>query len=171
MRTGRSLTVCRGDLPSTGGFSQLGGGSLPGGFSMLGGFPARGISLPGGSPCPEGVLPAWGISLPRGGLPAWVSPYLGGSPCPGVSPCLGGSPCPGGSPCLGGSPCWRPPLWTESQTPVKTSLRPVKMLEEQWKHGCRMKMNGPKRGSWNFSTGMVLIFTDFPIAMCIVKNQ
>ena len=63
MRTGRSLTVCRG------GFSWQAGFCLPGVLPAGGVLPARGVSLPGGSPC-RGVLPAGGFSLPEGGLPA-----------------------------------------------------------------------------------------------------
>ena len=65
MRTGRSLTVCRG-----GGFSLAPGGSpcrgslpAPGGLPALG-SPCRGVfSLPGG------VSPYRGVSIPGGGSP------------------------------------------------------------------------------------------------------
>ena len=69
MRTGRSLTVCRGEgfsLPRGGD-----GGLLAGVSPCLGGLPAGGpLARGGGSPCPGG------FSLPGGG---------GGS-----SPCLVG---------------------------------------------------------------------------------
>ena len=60
MRTGRSLTVCRGGFSLPGGFPAR-GVSLVGGVSpCLGGSPCQ-----GGSPCPGGV-PAGGFSLPGG---------------------------------------------------------------------------------------------------------
>ena len=59
--------------------------------------------------CYQGGLVLGGCLLPGG------SPYQGG----GVS-LQGGSPCPGSLLARGGSPCQRPPLWTESQMPVKT---------------------------------------------------
>ena len=95
MRTGRSLTVWRGE-----------GGSPCLGVLLAGGSPCRGVSLfggvllAGGSPC-RGA-PWWGGGSPcQGGLPARGSPYWGGSPCWGVS--LAGGVLPaGGSPCKGG---------------------------------------------------------------------
>ena len=77
MRTGRSLTVCRGGgvLPAGGvpcpwglpggGVSPLPGRvSLPGGFSLSGG-----CSCPGGSPCRGGV---WGGTPCRRPPPPWT---------------------------------------------------------------------------------------------------
>ena len=83
MRTGRSLTVCRSQLP--GGVSALGEGvSAPGRVSAPGGclLPGSGVSAPGGV-CSRGV------SAPRGCIP-------------------------------GCTEAENPPLWTESQTSVKT---------------------------------------------------
>ena len=63
MRTGRSLTVCRGGL-------SLSGGPCPGGFPAGASPCPWGVSLPGGSPCPGGVsLPGVGFSLPETPLP------------------------------------------------------------------------------------------------------
>ena len=62
MRTGRSLTVCRG------GFSLPEGGLPAGGFSLLVGSPCQGgFSLPGGVLLAGGGSPYWGVSL-RGGF-------------------------------------------------------------------------------------------------------
>ena len=91
MRTGRSLTVCRSQLP--------GGGCL-----LLGGLLGAGV-------CSEGCL------LP--GVSA-----LGGL-LPGGCVLQGGVSAPGGSARGGVSQDalrQRPPLWTESQTPVKTLI-------------------------------------------------
>ena len=93
MRTGRSLTVCRG-------------GSSP--------CPGGGSPCQGGSPCRGGLLA-------RGGLPTrGVLPARGCLPARGVLPAGRGSPCPGGLPARGVLPARDPPLWTESQTRVKT---------------------------------------------------
>ena len=105
MRTGRSLTVCWSLLP--GGGSGPGGCLLPGGSGPVpgvcsGGVWSRGVSASGG-------VCSGGQSGPRG---------VGGSgPVPGGL-LLGGSAPRGVS-----QHALRqntPPLWTESQTPVKT---------------------------------------------------
>ena len=149
MRTGRSLTVCWGVLPT--------GGSLPGGS------PCWGVSLPG-----EGVsLPSW-VSLPVGSPCRGVLPARG-SPCPGGSPCLGGLRArgvlpargvslPGGSPCLGGLlargvslpgvgfslPETPPPVnrithSCKNITLATTSLRPVMTYVLAFLDKCRLK--------------------------------
>ena len=102
--------------------------------------PSRGVSLPGGaslwgSPC-QGVPPSGGVSLPGGCLLRGVSlpgdasflggllaggVLLGGSPCQGVPPSQGVASFWGGVSLQGRSHCREnPPLWTESQTRVKT---------------------------------------------------
>ena len=120
MRTGRSLTVCRSLL--------RGGGSVP-----------RGCLLPGGSVCFGGSAPGgcllWGVSAQGGvwsqGVSAPGGVSSGGLSAPrGVSApgdcLLGGCLLWEGGVCSGGgvSPACTeadtPPLWTESQTPVKT---------------------------------------------------
>ena len=74
---------------------------LPGG----GGFSLRGACLVrGGSPCWRGVCLVWG-GLPAGG----VCLVWGGSACSGGGFLPAGGACPE-----------KPPLWTESQTRVKT---------------------------------------------------
>ena len=92
MRTGRSLTVCRSQLP--------GGCLLWGGVCSWGG-----VSAPRG------------VSVPRGVSALGVCVYSQGGLLPGVS-------APGGVCSRGGvsqdALRQRPPLWTESQTPVKT---------------------------------------------------
>ena len=120
MRTGRSLTVCRSLLPG-------GGGLFPGGVCSRGGVSALGGLLPGGV-CSGGCL-LRGVSGPRGCLlPGGVS-SRGGCLLPGGC-LLRGTVCSGGV-CSGrGCLLWgvypsmhwgrHPPLWTESQTPVKT---------------------------------------------------
>ena len=130
MRTGRSLTVSwrllpGGCLPGLGGCLPGLGGCLPG----LGGVClVRGVSAWSGGclPGPGGVCLVWGVSAWSGGC----LPGLGG--LPGPAGCLPG---PGGSAWSGGLASHHalrqtPPLWTESQTPVKTlpwqtSLGPV----------------------------------------------
>ena len=108
MRTDRSLTACReGGLP-------VGGGGVGG---------VQGVSLPGGLPI--GGSPCWGGSprlgglLARGGSTCWGGLLAGWGLTAGGVSLLGGL-LAWGSPCQGGSPCQRPPLWTESTTPVKT---------------------------------------------------
>ena len=102
MRTGQSLTICRGGVSCHGGASPCQRVSLPGGLLARGppcrGYlPARGVSLLGGTPCQggspwkggspcrghpsQGGLPGRGASLPEGGLPArGVLPAWGGLP-------------------------------------------------------------------------------------------
>ena len=67
MRTGRSLTVCRGS-PCRGGRPPSGGSPCQG-CLLLGGLLARGVPPSGGSPC-QGVPPSGGVSLP-GGASFW----------------------------------------------------------------------------------------------------
>ena len=112
MRTGRSMTVCRGGLLAGGspcwGVSLPGGGFfLPGGFPCQGGLPARGVSPLGGPPC-------------QGGLPA-----RGGSHCRGVS-------LRGDLPARGVLPARDPPMdkiidTSKNITLATNSLRPVTM--------------------------------------------
>ena len=72
-------------------------------------WPYAGVCFPGGVWSGEGVV--LGVCVVQGG----GGP--GGSGPGGSGPRGSG---PGGSPYPGGSPCQRPPLWAESQTPVKT---------------------------------------------------
>ena len=120
MRTGHTLAVCCSLLWGGGGFSLVGGClPVPWGFSLVWG---------GVSAWSQGMF-AWsgGLLLGPGGfslVPGYVftrvcdSVHRGGLPGP-----RGGSPWSGGW-CLpgpwGGGVLWRPPLWTESQTRVKT---------------------------------------------------
>ena len=55
MRTGRSLTVCRGVLPSRGGASLQGGCFLPGGGGCA---LSQGLSFRGGASFPGGWYPS-----------------------------------------------------------------------------------------------------------------
>ena len=94
MRTSRALTVSQ---------SMLCAGGVPG----LGGVPGpgeRGVPGPGegGVPGPRGGVPGWGCTWSWGLYLVW-----------GVYLVLG-VPGPGGVPTQA-----LPPLWTESQTPVK----------------------------------------------------
>ena len=118
MRTGPSLTVCRGGW---GVVSLLGGllgrGMPPWGVSFPGGCLLWGVSLPGeGGLLGRGVSfwgsPSGGVSL--AGVPPWGVSFPGGC-------LLGGSPSQGrGSPSGGWVSLRQTPLWTESQTRVKT---------------------------------------------------
>ena len=130
MRTGRSLTVCRGggSSPCRGvsllggvllaqgeGVSLLGGVLPAGGYPCQGGLLARGVSLPGGFSLLGGLLAKGGL-LAGGGLPAG-----------------GGSPCLGGLPARGVSLPETPPPSVDRITDTSknitlatTSLRPVK---------------------------------------------
>ena len=117
MRTGHSLTVCRGGGPCQG--VSLPGGVLPAGR----GSPTRGVSLLGvllaRGGCQGGLL-ARGFSLSRGVLPA-----RGG----GLA-ARGGSPCQGGLPARGVLPAGDPPVnrmtdTSKNITLATTSLRPV----------------------------------------------
>ena len=103
MRTGRSLTVCR---------SLLRGGVCSRGWGWGGG------DCSGGGVCSRGVSASWGgVSAPRG-----VS-ALGGCLLWGMSALGRGCLLRGG----GGIPACTEadtPLWTESQTPVKTLTWP-----------------------------------------------
>ena len=146
MRTGRSLTVCRGGSPCPGrppcqGGSPCQGGLLARGASLPGGLLARGVSLPGGVLLPGGCLLAGGVSLP------------------------------GGPPCRGGSPCRRPPLvdritdTRKNITLASTSLRPVIM-------GCTVKSGHIHtcylvNFAWteNFNNGLCIHFSD-----CVNRN-
>ena len=83
--------------------------SAPGG-SALGGVWSWGVSALGGS--------ALGGVWSQGGGGGACS--KGGGSGPGGHLLRGGPPCWGGLLAGGGSPCQRPPLWTESQMPVKT---------------------------------------------------
>ena len=107
MRAGHSLTVCRSLLP--GGYLLPGGGSAPGGLSAPKGSLLRGgVSAPGGCLHLGGVC-SWGVSAPWGCV------------CPrGV--CSRGMSAPGGVGGVVSQHALRQtaPLWTESQTPVKT---------------------------------------------------
>ena len=128
MRTGRSLTVCCslfgpgwGGSPWSRGVSVWSGGSP---WSR-----GEGVCLvPGGwcLPGPGGLLGPGGVCLVQGGSP-WSGgclPGLGGSPwSQGVSVWSRGvllGPRGGGVCLVPGGALRRPPLWTESQTRVKT---------------------------------------------------
>ena len=91
MRTGRSLTVCRGGGLIMGGCASFLGG-LPAGGAPLGGegLLARGVSLPGGVSLLGGLLQEGGTegAFFQGGLLAgggasfwrWGASFLGGTP-------------------------------------------------------------------------------------------
>ena len=92
------------------GVSAPGGCLLPG-VSAQGVSAPRGVFAPGGCVCSQGGVSApGGCVCSRGGLLWWVS-------APGGVSALGGS-APGG--CIPACTEADTPLWTESQTPVKT---------------------------------------------------
>ena len=124
MRTGRSLTVCwrllrGGCLPASGGSDWSRGGVGVSAWSGEGVYLVLGGCLPG-----RGCL-VWGVCLVTGGggvCLVWGGVYLVRGDVYLVGGCLPG---PRGGVWSGGS--WHPsmhwgrsPLWTESQTPVKT---------------------------------------------------
>ena len=94
MRTGHSLNVCRSQLPGGGVSAPRGVCLLPGGVSTPGGVCSRGGLLRGGVCSQGGGLLQGGLLQGGGGL------LRGGVSQDALRQ--------------------RPPLWTESQTPVKT---------------------------------------------------
>ena len=138
MRTGRSLTICRGVSLPWG--ASLPGGVLPAegppcqgvltakGVSLLGGLLARGPPCLGGSPCQGGLL-VRGVSLVGGLLARGVS-LLGGwgwFSLPGGSPCQGGLLAGGGFSLPETPPVDRITDTSKNITLATTSLRPVKL--------------------------------------------
>ena len=95
MRTGRSLTVCWRLLP--GGGCLVKGGVWSGGCLLWGVSGLGGVSAPGG--CGLGGVSGPGVSAPGGYLVRGV--------------------CSGGGVASQYALRADPPLWTESQTPVK----------------------------------------------------
>ena len=124
MRTGRSLTVCWCLLPGGGGLCS-GGVSAPGGV-----WSGGGVSSPGG-----------GVSAPRGSA-------------------LWGGIWSRGWPLLWGGVVSQhalrqtPPLWTESQTPVKTLPWP------------NFVAAGNKSPQWPYYSGCLIELSDLDGAIC-----
>ena len=111
-----------GGVPGPGGTWSQGVYLVPGECTWSRGVPGpREVYLVQGVPGPEGCVPGPGeCTWSRGCTWSWGVHLVQGAPGPGVYLVWGVYLVPGGVPGLGVYLVRYSPLWTESQTPVKT---------------------------------------------------